>query len=219
MRFECFLPAQVPSGFGSLGRLQATIAKVKRARTCLMPHTWSAPCRRLSWSSRRGPRSSSGATAISLARVPGGSAIDGGAPRLPGGMRRGHRPASGRPARSGWSGSPSGYAPMKHSMAPAPGDVLNRRASGSIVEARVALERRSPRKSASALRLRRGAGHRSQRMPRRDALLKIDVDQQRSRHLVRSAHCDLRPRSGVGASCSAAGLEAGTLQRLVKGNG
>ena len=44
---------------------------------------------------------------------------------------------------------------MKHRMAPAPGDFLNSRASGSVFEAWVALERRSPRKSTWALRLRR----------------------------------------------------------------
>lgn len=44
---------------------------------------------------------------------------------------------------------------MKHSMAPAPGDFLNSRASGSVIEAWVAFDRRSPRKSTSALRLRR----------------------------------------------------------------
>jgi hypothetical protein len=44
---------------------------------------------------------------------------------------------------------------MKHRMAPVPGDFLNSRASGSVVEAWVAFDRRSPRKSASALRLRR----------------------------------------------------------------
>ena len=44
---------------------------------------------------------------------------------------------------------------MKHSMAPVPGDFLNSRASGSVVEAWVAFDRRSPRKSTSALRLRR----------------------------------------------------------------
>ena len=44
---------------------------------------------------------------------------------------------------------------MKHSMAPAPGDFLNNRASASVIDAWVAFERRSPRKSTSALRRRR----------------------------------------------------------------
>jgi hypothetical protein len=44
---------------------------------------------------------------------------------------------------------------MKHDMAWAPGDLLNGRAWGAVVEAWVASERRSPRKSTSASRLRR----------------------------------------------------------------
>ena len=48
---------------------------------------------------------------------------------------------------------------MKHSIAPVPGDFLQRRASGSVVEAWVALDRFLPRKSTSALRFWRVGWH------------------------------------------------------------
>ena len=48
--------------------------------------------------------------------------------------------------------------PMRHSTAPAPGDFLLSCASGSVTEARVALERFLPRKPISEFRVRGSCG-------------------------------------------------------------
>ena len=53
-------------------------------------------------------------------------------------------------------------------------------------------------------------------MSRRDAILEIDVAEQRSRHLVRSAHRHLRTYRGDDESCSAMGVEAGVFQQPVR---
>lgn len=103
------------------------------------------------------------------------------------------------------------------------GRLLERRASGPNIEAWGAFERRSPRTSTSALRLRCvgrvSVDHGSvlaQRMPRRNALLDIYIDEQRSRHLVRSPHRHLRPCRGRGESCFAKGVELGIFQQPVR---